>query len=298
MPKDAMTIRELFAAGQRSYSFELFPPRGDADEALLWPVLRELEALSPTFASVTYGAGGSSRERTVRLTNRITSETTLTVVGHLTCVGSSLAELRSVIGGYADAGVCTVLALRGDPPAGTTPASGDLTHAEELVALVRSLGDFCVGVAAYPNKHPESPDLMADAKALARKAAAGADFAITQFFFSADAYFSLRDRLALLGCDIPIIAGVMPVTNIHQIERFANLSGTALPPGLIGRLQSHADDPEAIRGIGVEAASELSAQLLSGGAPGLHFYTLNRSTATREIYRNLGLPRASMPSRQ
>jgi methylenetetrahydrofolate reductase (NADPH) len=296
------TIRDLLASGGRSFSFEFFPPQTDAGERLLWEAIRRLEPLHPTFVSVTYGAGGSTRDRTVRITERIASDTTLTPVAHFTCVGASRAELRSVIGSYADAGVLNVLALRGDPPGGPgqqwEPHPQGLTHANELVRLSRGLGDFCVGVAAHPEGHPESPDLDTDAKFLAAKAAAGADFAITQFFFKADDYFRLVERAASYDCTIPIIPGIMPVTNVRQIQRFAQLSGAAFPEDLAQRLLAVEEDPEAVRAVGVEVASELAQQLLEGGAPGLHFYTLNRSTATLEIYQRLGLPSAGRRSVQ
>jgi methylenetetrahydrofolate reductase (NADPH) len=196
-----------------------------------------------------------------------------------------------VIGAYAGAGVRNVLAIRGDPPGGPTKPwvahPEGMNHAVELVELVRSLGDFCVGVAAFPDKHPEAVDLEADAQVLAAKAAAGADFAITQMFFGADDYFELVDRATALGCDIPILPGVMPVTNIKQIQRMADLTGMALPAAVTDRLHAVADDPAAVRAVGVEIASELCERLLTGGAPGIHFITLNRSTATREVYANL-----------
>jgi methylenetetrahydrofolate reductase (NADPH) len=293
MPGGAATIRDLLAAGDRSFSFEFFPPKTDEGERTLWRALRELEVLRPTFVSVTYGAGGSTRDRTVRITGEIAEHTTLTPVGHLTCVGASRSQLRGVVGSYADAGVRNLLALRGDPAGGVgapwvTHPEG-LAHADELVELVRSLGDFCVGVAAFPDKHPEAVDVEADARVLAGKARRGAAFAITQFFFDPDRYFALVDRAAALGCDMPVIPGIMPVTDVRQIERFAQLSGTPLPADLAARLDAVRDDPAAVRAIGVESATELCRRLLDGGAPGLHFYTLNRSTATREVYQALGL---------
>jgi methylenetetrahydrofolate reductase (NADPH) len=293
MPGGSATVAELLADGRRSFSFEFFPPQTDDGERQLWRALRELEPLAPTFVSVTYGAGGSTRDRTTRLTGRIGSETTLTPMGHLTCVDSSVAELRRVVGGYAEAGVRTVLALRGDPQGGPgtpwVPHPDGLQHADDLVRLVRGLGDFSVGVAAFPDGHPESPDLDTDARRLAAKVAAGADFAVTQFFFRAEDYFRLVERTERHGAGVPIIPGIMPVTNVRQIQRFAQLSGAAFPAELGERLTAVQDDPEAVRAIGVETAVELSERLLDGGAPGLHFYTLNRSTATREIYQALGL---------
>jgi methylenetetrahydrofolate reductase (NADPH) len=292
MPGGATTIRDLLAGGGRSYSFEFFPPKTDEGERQLWTAIRRLEPLHPTFVSVTYGAGGSTRDRTVRITGRIAQDTTLTPVGHLTCVGASRAELRAVIGSYADAGVRNVLALRGDAPRDAvewTPHPQGLRHADELVRLLRELGDFCVGVAAHPEGHPESPDRDTDAKYLARKAAAGADFAVTQFFFDAVDYVSLVDRATAYGSDIPIIPGIMPVTNVRQIQRMAQLSGAAFPSDLADRLYAVEDNPEDVRRIGVDYACRLCAELLDQGAPGLHFYTLNRSTATLEIYQTLGL---------
>jgi methylenetetrahydrofolate reductase (NADPH) len=287
----AATIRELVATGERSFSFEFFPPKDDEGERALWKAIRELEPLQPTFVSVTYGAGGSTRDRTVRVTENIAADTTLTPVGHLTCVGQSREELRSVIGAYAAAGVRNVLALRGDPPGG--PGSPwqrhpeGLDHAVELVALLRQLGDFSVGVAAFPEKHPEAVDLDADARVVVAKAEAGADFAVTQFFFRPEDYFGLVDRVAAHGCEIPIIPGIMPITNLSQIQRFAKLSGSEVPADIVAHISRFEGDKQAVRSAGIELATRLGDALLSGGAPGLHFYTLNRSKATREIYADL-----------
>ncbi len=282
----------MLGAGRPSYSFEFFPPKDDDGEIRLWRAIRELEPLGPSFVSVTYGAGGSNRDRTVRITGRIAAETTLTPVGHLTCVGHSRDELRSVVGRYADAGVRNVLALRGDPPGGVGgPWVGHpegFDHAVELVALVRSLGEFCVGVGAFPDGHPEAASLQADAEVLASKAGAGAEFAITQLFFGAADYFALVERVRALGCEMPIVPGIMPITNPGQVARFAALSGTKVPTEIVARF-ADLSDPVDVRREGVLVATELSEQLLAGGAPGLHFYTLNRSTATREIFANLQL---------
>lgn len=286
-------VGALLASGVPSFSFEFFPPKTDEGERQLFRAVRELESLQPTFVSVTYGAGGSTRDRTVRITRRMAEETTLLPLAHLTCVGSSREELRGIIGQYADAGVRNVLALRGDPPTGVgtawTPHPDGLNYALELVQLVRGLGDFSVGVAAFPEKHPEAADLDVDARRLAAKAEAGAEFAVTQFFFQAEDYFRLVDRLDALGCRMPVVPGLMPVTNVAQIERMVALSGAAFPERLAQRLHAVDGDPEAVRAVGVELVVELGQQLLDGGAPGLHFYTLNRSTATREAYAALGL---------
>jgi len=294
MPGGAQTVRDLIDAGEKSFSFEFFPPKDEAGERQLWTALRELEALHPTFVSVTYGAGGSTRDRTVRVTHQIAADTSMTPLAHLTCVGHSRDTLRSVIGSYADAGVRNVLALRGDPSDGPTapyvPHPEGLHYALELVEMLKSLGDFCVGVAAFPEGHPSAESLDADARVLAEKARAGADFAITQLFFRADDYFRLADRVSALGVDIPIIPGIMPITNLAQIRRMAELSGAALPAEVVERVSRHGDDPAAVRSEGILLATELCDTLLAGGAPGLHFYTLNRSKATREIYANLRSP--------
>jgi methylenetetrahydrofolate reductase (NADPH) len=291
MPGGADTVRDLIDAGEKSFSFEFFPPKDEAGERQLWKALRELETLHPTFVSVTYGAGGSTRDRTVRVTQRIAADTSMTPLAHLTCVDHSRETLRSIIGSYADAGVRNVLALRGDPREGPTapyvPHPEGLRYAVELVELVRSLGDFCVGVAAFPEGHPSAESLDADARVLAEKAHAGAEFAITQLFFRADDYFRLADRVSALGVDIPIIPGIMPITNLSQIRRMAELSGAELPPEVVERVARHGDDAIAVRNEGILIATELCDTLLAGGAPGLHFYTLNRSKATREIYANL-----------
>jgi methylenetetrahydrofolate reductase (NADPH) len=290
----APRIADVLKTG-RSFSFEFSPPKTDRDERQLWHAIRQLESLKPTFVSVTYGAGGSTRERTVAVTGAIAEQTSLDPVAHLTVVDHSVQELRHVIGSYADVGVRNVLALRGDPPGDPNAPwvrhPDGLAHAVQLVELLKAAGDFCVGVAAFPEQHPRSPDADTDIRHFIAKCRAGADFAITQMFFYAEDYLRLRDQVSALGCDVPIIAGIMPATNPRILERSIELGGCKIPLGLLDQLRAAADrgDKAAARAIGVDYAAALSERLLAEGVPGLHFYTLNAARATTEIYELLGL---------
>ena len=280
-------IHDLLAEGPTA-SFEFFPPKTEEGERRLRDAIRSLAWLGPSFISVTYGAGGSTRDKTHDLVVEMLDVTT--PMAHLTAYGHSREELEQILVRYRDEGVQNILALRGDQP--RDPAlddgPGDLDHAIDLVRLAREVGgdQFSIGVAAHPEVHPLSPDRASDRKYLAEKLNE-ADFGITQFFFRAEDHLRMLDELADLGCQTPVIPGIMPVTNVSQIERFAELSGAAVPEEVLAQLRPVAEDPDAVREVGVEIATELCQTLLDEGAAGLHYYTLNRSTATREIHRSL-----------
>ena len=292
-PEETRRIGDLIRKGERSFSFEFFPPKDEAGEEQLWQAIRELEPYRPTFVSVTYGAGGTTRSTTVRVTGRIARETSMTAMAHLTCVGHTRQELEGVLDSYAEAGISNVMVLRGDPREGPrapwTPTVGGFTYATELVELVRERGDFSIGVAAFPEKHPASESLDHDADVLVAKARAGAEFAVTQMFFRAEDYFALVDRVRARGVDLPILPGIMPILNLANIRRQGELIGTDVPASVVERISAHDGDPVAMRAAGIALAAELCEELLAGGAPGLHFYTLNRSKATREIFAALNM---------
>jgi methylenetetrahydrofolate reductase (NADPH) len=285
------SLGDIIREGDHSFSFEFFPPKDEAGEEQLWNAIRALEPYQPTFVSVTYGAGGSTRDKTVAITGRIARETSLVPIAHLTCVGHTRAELEGILDAYVAEGVFHVMALRGDPQEGPraewTPTDGGLNYALDLVELARSRGDFRIGVAAFPEGHPAAESLDVDADRLVAKAEAGAEFAVTQMFFRASDYFELVERVRARGADIPILPGIMPILNLNAIRRQGELIGTSVPDEVVARISAAGPEPAAVRAEGIKVAAELCEELLAGGAPGLHFYTLNRSKATLEIFEAL-----------
>lgn len=286
-----LSIATLLASGERSFSFEFFPPKDATGEEILWRSISELEALRPTFVSVTYGAGGSTRDRTIDITGRIARETSMTPMAHLTCVGHTAAEIGDILDSLAGAGVANVLALRGDPPGGPGTAwvgtEGGVDYAADLVSLIREHGSFSIGVAVFPEGHRDAPSLDQDVAVMKAKQSAGAEFGVTEMVLRASDYFGLVDRCRAAGIDMPIIPGIMPILNLSSMRKMVELSGRAMPAETLARIEPLAEDPEAVRAEGIKIATELCDDLLAGGAPGLHFYTLNRSKATREIYAAL-----------
>lgn len=277
----------------RTASFEFFPPKDSQGEERLWAAIEALADVAPDFISVTYGAGGSTRDRTIRITSEITKRTGIPTVAHLTCVGSTREELKAILAKYSDAGITSILALRGDPEGGprapwvSTP--GGLTHADELVELAASTGDFTIGVAAFPDGHPASEgDFERDIQTLLRKEKLGASFATTQFFFEVDRYKKMVDAMSERGSCLPIIPGILPILNVKQLGRMAELQGTPIPRSVEEAFARVESNPEDVRKVGVEIATKLCLDLIDYGVPGLHFYTMNTSTATREIFENIG----------
>jgi methylenetetrahydrofolate reductase (NADPH) len=291
MSDASQRIGDLLRAGSRSFSFEFFPPKDDEGERILWQSISELEPLRPTFVSVTYGAGGATRDRTITITGRIARETTMLPMAHLTCVGHTTDELREILAELRAAGVRNVLALRGDPPGGPhtefIPTEGGVDHASDLVALVRDNDGFSIGVAAFPEGHVEASSLEEDVAVMKAKQDAGAEFAVTEMVLRASDYFDLVSRCRDAGVDIPIVPGITPILNLRSMHRMVELSGREMPPETLARIEPLADDPAALRAEGIRISTELCDALLEGGAPGLHFYTLNRSKATREIFAAL-----------
>jgi methylenetetrahydrofolate reductase (NADPH) len=285
-----MKIRDLFPSQPQTFSFEFFPPKTPQDVEDLFVRARELQPLGPSFISVTYGAGGTTRRHTIDLVCRFQEELGLLAMAHLTCVGHSQAELREILAELRARGIDNIMCLRGDPPRGQAnfvPAPDGFTYGAELVTLARSLGDFCIGVAGYPEAHPESADKQRDLEHLRAKVACGADFVTTQLFFDHRDYFDFCVRARRIGITTRLIPGIMPITNYRQIVRFATICGATIPPELHRRLEPVADDPQAVLEIGVEWAWRQCEALLAGGAPGIHFYTLNRSLATQRIFARL-----------
>jgi len=284
-----MRIRDGFGRGRPLISFEFFPPKTEAGFEALFRAIAELKELSPAYVSVTWGAGGSTRRKTVELTARIQDEIGITAMSHLTCVGSSADELAATLRQLGALGIENVLALGGDPPEQYTPPPGALTYANELVALVRASFDFCIGAACYPEKHPRAPSAESDLAMLVQKVRAGVDFLITQLFFDNADYFAFVARARAAGVSVPIVPGIMPVVSSGSIRRMTALCGARIPAELERALDLAGDDEERTQQIGVEWATAQCRELLARGAPGLHFYTLNRSPATRKIHASLGL---------
>ncbi|MFN3947227.1 MAG: methylenetetrahydrofolate reductase [NAD(P)H] [Aquificaceae bacterium] len=287
-----MKIGQHLREKRFSISFEFFPPKTPEGEEELFQTIKSLRGLNPTFVSVTYGAGGSTRDRTRRVVERIHKETDLTVMAHLTCIAHTKEELLEIVGEYKNIGIENLLALRGDIPANMPdfkPPDGACKHADELVRFIKeNFGDwFSIGVASYPEGHPESPNMEWEIKYFKRKVQAGADFSITQMFFENEHYYRFVDLCQKVGIDIPIIPGIMPITNFRQVQRFASMCGADIPQKLIERLEPYAENPEETLKVGVEYATEQCLDLLKQGVPGLHFYTLNKSKATLMVYENI-----------
>jgi methylenetetrahydrofolate reductase (NADPH) len=278
--------RIIEQADEPIFSFEFFPPKSDAGERVLGLALESLRQLDPAFVSVTYGAGGGCRDRTLELTKWIKQELGIEAMAHLSCVGSSREELSGVLDDMRDAGIENILALRGDPPRGETdwkPHPGGLSYSTELAQLISDGYDACIGGACFPEVHPEAPDLAHDLRFLKEKVQSGVSFLITQLFFDNELYFRFVDAARAAGITVPILPGVMPMTDLRQIKTITGMCGASIPPALLEALEWRSHDPEAVTALGVSYATLQCAELLARGAPGIHFYTLNRSHATRAI---------------
>jgi methylenetetrahydrofolate reductase (NADPH) len=285
-----MRIVEKLGVSGCAISFEFFPPKDQDGVGRLFQTVAELAPFAPAYVSVTYGAGGSTRQLTVELVGRIQREVGIDAMAHLACVGATRTELGSVLEQLEASGVQNVIALRGDPPKGATSfvtPEGGFGHASELVEFIKPRGTFCIAGACYPEKHPEAESLAADIEKLKRKVDAGAEFLITQLFFDNSDYFAFVERARAAGIEVPIVAGIMPITNVSQIKRFSAMCGARMPPALLQRLEPVASDAAAVVEVGVAHAAQQCQELLTRGAPGIHFYTLNRSQATLEILRRL-----------
>ena len=281
-----MRITERLRSKTPFFSFEFFPPKSDDGVASLMSTLSTLKALDPAYVSVTYGAGGSTRERSVSVMKRIKDELGIEVLAHVTCSGSTADELRGLFRELERAGIQNVLALRGDPPRGTSEfqaTAGGFRYASDLVAMLEREFDFCIAGACYPEKHPEALSLHADLETVERKVNAGARFLITQLFFDNSHYFEFVARLRARGIDVPVVPGIMPITNYDQLARFTAMCGATIPPGLVAELEARKSEPEAVAELGVAFATLQCVELLDKGAPGVHFYTLNKSPATRAV---------------
>lgn len=280
-------IGDLLAAG-RTISFEFSPPRSEEAERELEKALIELEPLKPSFVSVTYGAGGSTRDRTHEIVRHIHNDTSMVVMPHLTCMAHARSDVRGLLEEYAAEGLENILALAGDPPLDGSPVPGDFTYAMELIELVREVGDFSIGVAAHPECHPRSPDRESDRLHLAAKLRA-VDFGITQFFWSTEPYFAMLDELEALGVETPVLPGVFLTINVAAAKRYSEMNGAEFPQWLSDRLDPIADKPAEVRKVGVEVATQLCRELLDAGVPGIHFYVLNRSASVQQVLTNLGI---------
>ena len=286
-----MKITDILATRSSTFSFEFFPPRDDEGLARLFETVAALRSYHPAYVSVTYGAGGSTRRMTLDLVRRIKAETGIETMAHLTCVGSTRDEIAQILDQLAQADINNVLALRGDPPKGQEQfqvVAGGFAHGDELVAFIREQHpELCIGVAGYPEKHPESPDSRTDLTYLVNKVRAGANFIITQLFFGDRDYFAFVKQLRGEGLSVPVLPGIMPITNVSQIKRFTATCGARIPTTLLNQLEAVQEDSEAVRAVGVAHAVAQCQELLAGGAPGIHLYTLNRSTASVEILDKL-----------